>query len=205
MKKLLLVSLSALTISTQLHCTPEQEDFNKAMRELWSDHAVWTRQYTVATIAKLPQASHAAKRLLRNQVDIGNAIVPFYGKKAGKELADLLTTHINIAVDFIAAAQEKKRKEVKKQNKLWHDNARDISTFLSSANPHIPKKAMTDLLFEHLALTAKQVNLLLRKQWAADVKNYDAIRTQLNHMADTLAEAIVLQFPKKFGQRAELP
>jgi hypothetical protein len=41
--------------------------------------------------------------LLRNQEDIGNAVVPLYGDDAGKGLTDLLKQHILIAVDLVEA------------------------------------------------------------------------------------------------------
>lgn len=62
---------------------------HSAMRRLWSDHVVWTRQYVVAAVAGAPDADAAAERLLKNQEDIGGAIVPFYGSEAGAQLIDL--------------------------------------------------------------------------------------------------------------------
>ncbi len=76
-----------------------------AMRRLWADHAIWTRQYIVAAVAGTPDAEHAAARLLRNQEDIGNAIVPYYGEEAGAALTNYLKEHILIAVDLVEAAR----------------------------------------------------------------------------------------------------
>ncbi len=45
---------------------------------------IWTRQYIVAAVAGTPDAEAAAGRLLRNQEDIGNAIVPLYGAEPGR-------------------------------------------------------------------------------------------------------------------------
>ena len=56
---------------------------NAAMRRLWADHVIWTRQYVVAAVGGNPDADAAAARLLKNQEDIGNAVVPFYGEDAG--------------------------------------------------------------------------------------------------------------------------
>src|SRR5215831_2653258 len=81
------------------------EAFHDAMRRLWEDHIIWTRQYLVSAIAGLPDADAAAARLLRNQQDIGDAVKPFYGDAAGDRLTALLRDHILIAVDVVAAAK----------------------------------------------------------------------------------------------------
>ncbi len=72
---------------------------------MWSDHAIWTREYIVAAVDGSPDANAAATRLLRNQDDIGGAVAGFYGKDAGDKLTALLKEHIMIAVDLIAAAK----------------------------------------------------------------------------------------------------
>src|SRR3954466_5954694 len=58
----------------------------EGMRKLWTDHVVYTRNYIIASVANDPSASAVASRLMRNQEDIGNAIVPYYGSAAGSKL-----------------------------------------------------------------------------------------------------------------------
>src|SRR6185369_555568 len=81
------------------------EPVRLALRKLWSDHVIWTREYIVAAVAGTPDADAAAGRLLKNQEDIGAAIVPYYGEDAGDALTGLLKQHILIAVDLVAAAK----------------------------------------------------------------------------------------------------
>src|SRR5438128_6090626 len=84
----------------------ETASLRAALRRLWGDHVVWTRQYIVAATAGTADAEAAAGRLLRNQEDIGHAVVPFYGEEAGAALTALLKGHILIAVDLVNAASE---------------------------------------------------------------------------------------------------
>src|SRR5688500_6257154 len=77
----------------------------KAMRDLWADHVVWTRAYIIAATSDSADAQAAATRLLANQDQIGQAIVPYYGQAAGTQLANLLKDHHLIAGDRGAAAK----------------------------------------------------------------------------------------------------
>ncbi len=171
---------------------------NAAMRKLWTDHVVWTRQYIVSTVAGLPDANAAAARLLKNQEDIGNAIVPVYGSAAGQKLTSLLKEHIMIAVDLIAAAMSGNQAKFQQEDRKWTKNAEDIAGFLSGANPHWPRKDVVDLLNLHLSLTKKEVVARLEKKWDEDVQAFDDIFTEILTVADTLSEGIHSQFPGKF-------
>jgi hypothetical protein len=79
--------------------------FHDRMRELWSDHIVYTRQFIVSTASALPDTAESAQRLLRNQDEIGDAIKPYYGDAAGTQLASLLRNHIQLAGKTLVAAK----------------------------------------------------------------------------------------------------
>lgn len=154
----------------------------------------------VAALAGAPDANAAAGRLLRNQEDIGNAIVPLYGKSAGAGLTDLLKQHILIAVDLINAAMANDQGKFQEEDMKWSRNAEDIATFLSRANPNWPQKDVLDLLNLHLRLTKDEVVLRLEKNWEKDAANFDEIFTEILTVADALTDGIINQFPEKYGR-----
>lgn len=168
------------------------------MRKLWADHVIWTRDYIIAAVADTDDAKVAADRLLKNQDDIGNAIVPYYGSDAGKQLAALLRDHILIAVDVVAAAKAGDNDKLKDADARWHANAQDIAKFLSSANPVWTYDALEKMLFEHLKLTTGEAVARIKKQWNDDVKAFDDVFEQAMGMADALTNGIVKQFSNKF-------
>jgi hypothetical protein len=170
----------------------------KAMRDLWTDHVVWTRAYIVAAANDSPDAQAAANRLLANQDQIGQAIVPYYGQEAGTKLARLLRDHITIAVDVVAAAKADDQAKLRDADQRWHANAADIATFLSGANPNWSRQAVLDMMNEHLALTTQEAVARLKKDWNGDVTTFDKIFDQAMMMADTLTDGIVKQFPDRF-------
>jgi hypothetical protein len=172
--------------------------FRQAMRTLWSDHVIWTRQYIVAAAAGDPSAQAASTRLLKNQEDIGNAVVPYYGAPAGAKLTDLLKQHILIAVDLVGAAKVGDKAKQTDADTRWHANAADIATFLSGANPNWPKQTLLDMLNDHLALTTQEAVARLQSKWDDDVMTFDKIYSQALMMADALSDGIIKQFPSKF-------
>jgi len=82
-----------------------RQAFHDRMRELWSDHIVYTRNFIVSAAAGLPDTAEASQRLMRNQDEIGEAIKPYYGDAAGSQLASLLRTHIQLAAKTLLAAK----------------------------------------------------------------------------------------------------
>ena len=169
-----------------------------ALRKLWADHAIWTRQYIVAFASDGQDTGGAATRLLKNQEHIGNAIVPFYGEVAGARLTDLLKQHILIAVDLLTAAKAGDDAEFQRQDQRWSQNAEEIATFLSGANPNWPKNDVVDLLSVHLKLTKDEAVARLTGKWDDDVVAFDDIFTEIMTVSDTLADGIVKQFPERF-------
>ena len=175
-----------------------QEPVRLALRKLWSDHVIWTRQYIVAAVAGTPDAGTAAERLLRNQEDIGDAVAGFYGDAAGDKLTELLKEHIMIAVDLVEAAKAGDQGAFAKHDQRWTDNARSIAAFLAGANPNWPEKDVNDLLALHLKLTKDEAVARLTGDWAADVKAFDDIFNEIMVLADALNDGIEAQFPDRF-------
>jgi hypothetical protein len=175
-----------------------REPVRLALRQLWSDHVVWTRLYIMAAVGDTPDAGAAADRLLRNQDEIGNAVKPYYGNDAGSELTRLLKDHIMIAVDLVADAKGGDNDKFAADDKRWDDNIRAIAKFLSGANSNWSDTDLYDLLNQHLQLTKGEVVARIKQDWTADVKAFDDIYAEAMVIADALYDGIAAQFPDKF-------
>ena len=176
----------------------DANNLRMGLRELWSEHVIYTRDYIIAAAAGSGSATAVAGRLMKNQEDIGNAIKPYYGDAAGTTLTALLKDHINIAVDLVAAAKANDNSRVTAADKRWRDNAAEIATFLSGANPNWTRDDLLTMLNEHLTLTTREATSRLQGRYSDDVAAFDLIYDQALHMADMLANGIVKQFPGKF-------
>jgi hypothetical protein len=179
--------------------TARQAAFHDAMRKLWEDHITWTRLAIVSFAGGLPDLQATEARLLANQVDIGNAIKPYYGRTAGNRLTALLKEHILGAVALLQAAKSGDQAQIATASAAWYANANQIADFLHAANPHAwPKATMRAMMKTHLDQTLAEAQHRLQGNFAADVRDYDAVHRHILEMADTLSDGIMRQFPKRF-------
>jgi hypothetical protein len=181
-------------------------DLRSAMHQLWEDHIVYTRNFIISFAGNLPDQDAVAARLLQNQVDIGDAIKPYYGDAAGTQLTSLLKEHILEAVEILKAAKANDKAATDAAIVKWQANADQIAAFLSNANPrNWPADLMKSSMRQHLDLTLKEATDRLGGNYAADIKDYDEVQHHILGLADALTDGIVKQFPEKFGGRASLP
>ena len=168
------------------------------LRKLWEDHVTWTRLAIVTFADDSAGFDATAGRLLQNQVDIGNAIKPFYGDAAGDHLTALLHDHITIAVELLQAAKAGDDAAFADANARWYANADEIADFLASANPRFwPRDVMRADMRTHLDQTLAEAAHELGGDYAASVADYEQVHAHILAMADMLSDGIIGQFPSR--------
>jgi hypothetical protein len=173
--------------------------FHDQMRKLWEDHITWTRLAIVTFFDGSAGFNATAERLLQNQVDIGDAIKPFYGEEAGNQLTALLHDHITIAVELLQAAKAGDQEKLEDASKRWYANANDIADFLAAADPeHWPQETMRAAMKTHLDQTLAEAVHELNGEYAASVADYEEIHHHILEMADLLSDGIIRAFPREF-------
>jgi hypothetical protein len=179
--------------------TAPQLRFRNAMRVLWEQHVEWTRLAIVSFNGGLPDLKSTEARLLRNQVDIGNAVKPFYGRAAGAQLSGLLRRHILVAVDILADVKAGDEHKLHRDLRSWYTNANQIAAFLHRANPrNWPLPKLRSMMHRHLKLTTTEAVAELSGRYGASVAAYDRVEREILGMADMLSTGIIRQFPHRF-------
>jgi hypothetical protein len=186
--------------------SPSAFAFHDAMRKLWEDHITYTRNVIISfelnepdSSVVLPDLSAVVDRLLQNQVDIGDAIKPYYGTGAGNALTALLKEHITGAAQVLTALKTNDQAGLKTALEAWYANAHDITVFLSRANPDNWSLAeMDQMMTEHLDTTTAEALARHQGDWSGDVTAYDDVHAVALQMADMLSSGIIAQFPASF-------
>jgi hypothetical protein len=170
-----------------------------AVRSLWIDHVFWVRNVAVATLAKRDGAAKVAEgEVVANAHAIADAIKPFYGDKAGDALFDLLAGHYGAIKAYLVATAAGDKAGQDKATDALMANAEKIATFLSSANPNLPKDAVLDLFQAHGGHHISQIQQLKAGQYAQEAKTWAEMQAHMYVIADALTGAIAKQFPDKF-------
>lgn len=189
---------SAAMVTEMPMAENKSHDLKIGMNKLWEDHVIWTRNVILCLVDGLPGADQAVKRLMQNQVDIGNAVKPYYGDEGGNKLTELLKMHIAISADVVKSAKAGNKTALDSASKKWQANADDISAFLSKANPNWPIAEMQMMMNDHLKLTTDEAVQRIKKDYDADIAAYDKVHEEILKMSAMLADGIIKQFPEKF-------
>ena len=181
--------------------TPKAVAFHDAMRGLWEYHGTYTERAIVDYVAGNPDTNAVIATLLQNQVDIGNAVKPYYGAAGGKALTKLLTTHINDAVAVLKAAKAGDAAATKKASAAFYANGNEIAGFLHKANPgNWPLAALQSMMRIHLDQVIGLAVDQIKGKYNASIALYKSYINHLNvGMADMLSNGIIKQFPSKFS------
>ncbi|MCY1273741.1 hypothetical protein D3C76_724750 [compost metagenome] len=202
---LLLIALCAQPAFSQTAYAAAPEAQNAALttrlalRDLWVEHIFWVRNYAVANqLGDKAQAEVAAKEVVANATSIANSIAPLYGQPAADQLLKLLAGHWGAIKAYSDATVAKSEAKKKAATDDLVSNAGAIATFLSGANPYLPKDTLVNLLTAHGGHHISQIDQLAHKDYAGEAKTWHAMREHILAIADALAGALVKQFPDKF-------
>jgi hypothetical protein len=174
--------------------------FHDATRGLWETHGAWTHMVIVSFVGNLPNLAAEEQVLLRNQVDIGNAVKPYYGAAAGNKLTKLLKAHILGAVTVLEAAKSGDSHKLAQSEAAWSANGRQIADFLHAADPRfLTRSAARRMMQIHLEQVIQQAVDELKGNYAADAHAYGPYIRHILDMADMISGGIIRQFPGRFS------
>ena len=170
-----------------------------ALRDLWIGHIFWVRNVVLETKSGNADAAKVAEeQVVENAKALAGSITPYYGKEASDKLFGLLAGHYGAIKDYMNAAFGDNKEAKDAATDKLKKNAKEIAIFLSSANPNWPKETLKSALFAHGGHHIAQINAVSAKDYVAEAKNWDMMKSHIYVIADVLVDGIVKQFPKKF-------
>ena len=173
--------------------------FHDKMRGLWEAHGSWTHMVIISFVGNLPNLPAEEQVLLQNQVDIGDAVKPYYGARAGNKLTKLLKAHILGAVKALEAAKSGDKNALAQAEAAWSVNGRQIADFLHGANPRfLSRSAARRMMKIHLNQVIEQAVDELKGNYAAGTRAFGPYIRHILGMADMISGGLIRQFPSRF-------
>jgi hypothetical protein len=174
-------------------------DTKAALRDLWLGHILAIRNVAVATMDKNAAAREVAEKgVVTNAEQIARSVEPFYGKAASDKLFTLLAGHYGAIRDHLDATVAGNLSQQDAAMKRLTANAAEISTFLSGANPYLPRDTVMGLLMAHAAHHLTQFQQLKAGEYGQEAETWKGMKQHIYVVSDALAGALAQQFPEKF-------
>jgi len=166
-----------------------------ALRDLWVGHIFWVRNAALATFNKNDAALKAAEQqAVANAESIAAAIEPFYGAAAKDSLFKLLAGHYGAVKAYLVATAGNDASAQSQATESLTSNAAEIASFLSKANPNLPKDTMNGLLLAHGGHHIQQIQQLKDLNYGAEAKTWEEMKVHMYVIADAMADALAKQF-----------
>jgi hypothetical protein len=178
-------------------------------RTLWTKYALGLVNFAVSDVADLPTTDSVEQRMYKSSTLIGDFFVPYYGIRAGSDIAKLLTEIFKNGVEVVAAV--KAEKDIVPYQIKWAEQTQALAELFNKLNP---SQYPTSLLNEMLdALTklwldniiARYTNNIILNAESIDGINKLVITGIANHinkgyqsLADVLSRGVIAQYPLSF-------
>ena len=164
------------------------------MRKLWTDHAIFTRQFIVDLLDNLPSIDYTIDRLIKNQEQTGNCFRPFFGDVAADNIVFLLKEHITVAAELFKAILSGNITDATTLEDQWTANVENMSTCLCTINQYYSIDELLDMFKTHLILTKYQFIARMDKDYNADILYFDMGLNHLLRLSDCLTDGICEYF-----------
>jgi hypothetical protein len=124
---------------------------------VWIGHIFWVRAVSAAAFEKNEPAMKAAEQqAVANARSIAETVEPFYGSAAKDGIFKLIAGHYGAVKTYLVATVAGDGSGQSTATEALTTNADEIATFLSKANPHLPKDAVQGLLLAQAVITSSR-------------------------------------------------
>lgn len=175
---------------------PLLPSLHDTMREVWTDHAVWSRMMVMGVLEPMKACEFYEDRLNRSVKDLTALLTPYYGDGAQK-FGNLLREH-NELEDQLLYAMKSDDQVFRSVLKDWYLNAEDMAVLLNQLNPKYWRRDEISQIWRmHLDTSLDQAFAYSKGDWQYDIQSFDSLQDQGSRMADYLSDGILKQFGKQ--------
>ncbi len=176
------------------------DELRGVMRKLWQDRSIYTRAVAIGVAADLPDLVRSHQRLVRNQVDIGDAVRPYFGDMMADVFTALLQEEVNRACAAFTAAKSGDPARREAAETAWRGAAADVASFVSAVDSSAGSQdTLVGMVSRLVDATAAQMHCRLKGDWTGDLAAFEMARQYARITADALSLSIAHQCAEQFA------
>ncbi len=164
------------------------------MRKLWTDNAIFMRQFIVDLLCNSSGISYTTERLLKSQEQTGNFFKTFFGEELSKDIISLLKEHITITMDLLKAIKTGNITDISIIESRQIENIENLSAFLCKINSCYSNEELSDILKTYLILTKYQFIARMNEDYNGDIIYLDMGINHTLRISDYLSDGITEAF-----------
>jgi len=183
--------------------------FRMDSRTLWTKYALGLVNYAVSSVANLSTTPSVEERLTKSSSLLGDYFIPYYGIRAGSDIARLLTDIFNNGVDVVETMKE--NGDIVPLQIKWAGQVRELAELFNRLNPSQYPVSLIEEMLDALTklwtdnIKARFTNNIILNAESIDGINKLVITGIANHvnkgyqsLADVLSRGVIAQYPLTF-------
>ncbi len=176
-------------------CVPYgQISLSNRLRRLWSQLAMWRREYLVSLASNFGDLQLIENRLYNVTTDFGNVFESFIGVKASNRMEYYFTVQASFLNEIADAIKSGDNETANQATRSLYENVDAMAAYLAEINPYWNEVNMRSLLYDYYRQTLLEtVNILSGNQEEA-IKIYENLEDYVLEIADYLTSGFIYRF-----------
>jgi len=168
------------------------EDFKANLRQVFTDHGVFTSQLIISSVPIVqPDSDSFKNKLLQNPTDIRVAIEPFVGVETALAVQNLFTEHLVLAATALEPVRNGDSVAIAAAVNNLLEQGDKVGAALGSVNPaKLSPQDAIDNMRTHNTFVAKLATLRQEGQYDEYVRVYTEYFNHLMGLSDAVAGAM---------------
>lgn len=172
-------------------------DLQMKLRQLWGQQAILTRNVMLCIVDTLPGEVVAINLLVKNQDEIGEALIPYFGIENSEVITEFLYSNVNFSIEVFKAARVDSV-IAKDAFKKWHENSGKFCLFLKRISLKIPSGELKLILSSNIGLTFDELSSYVNGDLDSEKLIFEKVRNKFQQVADKMSNGIFEEFPEMF-------
>ena len=185
-------------LPTYMWVSKAEQNLGNYLRFLSLQQVYWLRMAIQSELWNLSDAEYVMNRLMENPQDFQMAFKTFYGDENAKKLADLLTNHLTMVINYVMATRDGNTQAAADAENQLNNNAVQMISFLTSINPNWETTDLQRMISEYMSLTKEEIDATMSQNFEDSINIFADIERGALEMADMMTKGIVNQFPQYF-------